>query len=198
MKTRLDQLTLQQLIDLSCGEYAVLCENDELPTDKELVPKVTSIIAEYRAIASPAQARMELMDAEKMSKFGLKEKCARICMLLCMVGRWKKAREVLTKLGIEEVHLSTEEAVIARCQAIIGEVKYETERMAQMKSKSKGPISADQVRREWYSEIAGVMSTLKVPVPMDINAAIYANLVHQAVERNKALSKMPPMAGMFM
>jgi hypothetical protein len=34
--------------------------------------------------------------------------------------------------------------------------------------------------------------------PATTNAAVYANLVHQAVERNKQMAKMPPMMGMFM
>lgn len=42
------------------------------------------------------------------------------------------------------------------------------------------------------------MSTLKMSIdPAATNAAIYANLVRQAGERSKALSKMPIMAGML-
>ena len=40
MKTRLDQLTLKELIELSCGDYTVLCENDELLVDSDVWPKV--------------------------------------------------------------------------------------------------------------------------------------------------------------
>ena len=34
--------------------------------------------------------------------------------------------------------------------------------------------------------------------PATTNAAVFANLVRQAVERNKQLAKMPPMMSMFM
>lgn len=199
MKERLEQLTLKELIELSCGDYTVLCEHDELLIESEVLPKVRAILSEYKSIASPTQARVELMDSEKLPKFQMKEKCARICILLCVHGRYDLARDVLIQLGIEEQHIATNEAIMARCQAIIGEVKYETERLAERKAKSRASRSPEQTRREWYSEIASVMSVFRMNIdPEHTNAAIYANLVHQAVARSKAIAKMPPMARMFM
>ena len=199
MKERLDQLTLKELIDLSCGDHTVLCDHDELLLDNEVLPRVKAILAEYKSIASPVQAKAELMDSEKLSKFQMKEKCARICMLLCAHGRHDLAREVLMQLGIEEQHLATDEAIMARCQAIIGEVQFETDRMTERKAKNLKNRSPEQTRREWYSEIASVMGVFHMNIdPSHTNAAIYANLVRQAVERSKALAKMPPTARMFM
>ena len=199
MKTRLDQLTLKELIELSCGDYTVLSENDELLVDSDVLPKVKAILAEYKSIASPTQARVELMDSEKLSKYQMKEKCARICILLCAHGRHDLARDVLLQLGIEEQHLATDEAIMARCQAIIGEVEYETGRIAERKAKNAKRRSPEQTRREWYGEIASVMGVFHMNIdPMHTNAAIYANLVRQAVARSKAIAKMPPMARMFM
>ena len=199
MKTRLDQLTLKELIELSCGDYTVLSENDELLVDSDVLPKVKAILSEYKSIASPTQARVELMDSEKLSKYQMKEKCARICILLCAHGRHDLARDVLLQLGIEEQHLATDEAIMARCQAIIGEVEYETGRIAERKAKNAKRRSPEQTRREWYGEIASVMGVFHMNIdPMHTNAAIYANLVRQAVERSKAMAKMPPTARMFM
>lgn len=59
--------------------------------------------------------------------------------------------------------------------------------------------SESKLRKSWYGEVAYVMSSMKMSVdPPHVNAAIYANLVRQAVERNKQLAKMPPMAGMLL
>lgn len=199
MIERLDQLKLKDFIELSCGDYSVLIEGDEVPTVEEFTSRSACIMAEYKSIASPTQARVELMDSEKLPKFQMKEKCAHICILLCVHGRYDLARDVLIQLGIEEQHIATNEAIMARCQAIIGEVKYETERLAERKAKSRASRSPEQTRREWYSEIASVMSVFRMNIdPEHTNAAIYANLVHQAVARSKAIAKMPPMARMFM
>lgn len=199
MIERLDQLTLKDLIELSCGDYTVLNDKDELVDDPEIVTRAANIMAEYKFIASPAQAKMDLSENEKISKLNIKEKCARIAMHLYYRRRPDLAKEILMELGVSEQHLSTNEEILSRCQAIIGEVEYERKRIAEYNEKRRArKQSPDQVRRSWYAEIAGVMSSLKVPIDMGINAAIYANLVHQAVERNKALSKMPPTAQMFM
>ena len=199
MIERLDQLKLKDFIELSCGDYSVLIEGDEVPTVEEFTSRSACIMAEYKSIASPTQARVELMDSEKLPKLRMKEKCARICILLCAHGRHDLARDVLLQLGIEEQHLASDEAIMARCQAIIGEVQYETERMTERKAKTLKARTPEQTRREWYSEIASVMGVFHMNIdPMHTNAAIYANLVRQAVERSKAMAKMPPTARMFM
>ena len=67
------------------------------------------------------------------------------------------------------------------------------------KAKTLRARTPEQTRREWYSEIASVMGVFHMNIdPMHTNAAIYANLVRQAVERSKAMAKMPPTARMFM
>lgn len=199
MKQRLDQLTLQELIELSCGDTSVLIEHNEEPMVEELSKAASHILAEYKSIASPAQARMDLSEKEKTTKLTIKERCARIAMALCQSGRTDDARQILVAMGVGEEHLKTEEAILARCQSILGEVDYERQRIVEYNTKRAAKQKGtDHVRHSWYSEIASVMSILKVPIDMRLNAAIYANLVHQAVKRNKALSKMPPMAGLFM
>lgn len=199
MKQRLDQLTLQDLIEISCGELSVIAEGDEIPTLEESHGAAVKIIAEYKSIASPVQYRMDVSDAEKLAKLRMREKCARIAMALCRSENLDLARGVLVEYGIDAEFLKDKDSILARCQTIIGEVEYERQRIedynAKRKSKTQSP---DQVRRSWYSEIAGVMSSLKVPIDMRTNAAIYANLVHQAVERSKAIAKMPRSARLFM
>jgi hypothetical protein len=198
MKQRLDQLTLQELIELSCGDPSVLVEKGDEPTDS-ITRAAAGILAEYKSIASPAQARMDLSEKEKTTKLTIKERCARIAMALCQSGKVDDARDILVEMGIGKGLIGTEEAILAQCQAIIGEVDYERQRIADFNAKRAArQKGVDDVRHSWYAEIASVMSILKVPVEMRINACVYANLVHQAVERNKAMAKMPPMAGMFM
>lgn len=199
MKHRLDQLTLQELIELSCGNHSVLFEHDEVPTVEESSATASRILGEYKSIASPAQSRIDLSGKEKATKLTIKERCARIAMALCQSGRTDDARQILVAMGVGEELLKTEEAILARCQSIVGEVEYEHQRMAEYNAKRAAKHKGtDQVRHSWYAEIASVMSILKVPVEMRLNAAVYANLVHQAVEHNKAMAKMPHMARLFM
>lgn len=194
MKERLDQLTLHDLIELSCGDDTVLVEGDELVTEEERMLQAAKILMEYKSIASPAQSKLDLLDAEKVSKLRMKEKCARICILLCEQGKHDMAREVLRIFSVSETAMRTDEQVLAQCQALLGEVEYEAKRLEDMQPKGK-ERTPQEVRRTWYSEIASVMGVFKMTIdPERTNAAIYANLVAQAVERSKALAKMPAMA----
>lgn len=200
MIERLDQLKLKDLIELSCGDYSVLIERDEVPTVEEFTSQSARILAEYKAIATPAQAKMDLAEAGQVSKLNIKAKCARIAMLLSVQGHTEMAKNVLMELGVSGQHLTTDSAVNARCQSIIGEVEYEMRRIEELNGQRNGKMkqSPDQVRKSWLAEVASVMSVFKMSIDLTINAAIYANLVHQAVERSKSIAKMPPIARMFM
>ena len=56
MRTRLDQLTLHDIVELSCGEISVLLEDGDKPDEKEVLVIARKILDDYKCIASPKQA----------------------------------------------------------------------------------------------------------------------------------------------
>ena len=200
MKERLDQLTLAEFIELSCGNSKVLLEKHEVGNDESMLKLAASLMNEYKSIASPTKAKMDLIDAEDGAKLVMKEKCARILVMLCTQGHAEMTVEILEELDIDTSSLDTPEKIKVRCEALLNEAKYDLERFEeQQKDKeSKGSKKdANSIRKAWNSEIAYVMSTLRMPIDIhSTSAAIYANLVRQAGERAKALAKAP-MMGMF-
>lgn len=200
MKTRLDQLTLHDLIELSCGDPSVLLDNDETPTETVKLACAQQIMSEYKELATPTQAKMDMIEAEEQQKLLMKEKCLNICLALISQQRSDMAKDVLLELDVNENLLKSEEAVKSRCKAMLDEVKYEIKRLEELAEErgQKKKQTASDMRKSWFGEIAFVMSTLKMSIdPATTNAAVYANLVRQAGERSKALSKMPIMAGML-
>lgn len=194
MIERLDQLTLQDLIEVSCGNIKPLGCEDEL----EGIKLANRLVSEYLFIAQPTRAKMHLVESEDIAKLVMREKCLKILKLLCDLGHPEKAKEILLDLGVSESHLKDNEAIALRCKAMLDDVRFELRRAQEAKEENPMPNqSPEQLRKGWYSEIAFVMSTLKMSFdPGTMNAAVYANLVHQAVERSKQLAKMPQM-GMF-
>ena len=194
MIERLDQLTLRDLIEVSCGDLSPLGIEDEL----EAVKTANRIMDEYMSISQPVRAKMSLSEREDTTKMAMREKCLRICKLLVDLGHAEKAKEVLIDLGVDEAHLKDNDAIAIRCKAMLDDVQFEMRRAKEAEEQNPKPKqSPDQLRKGWYSEIAFVMSILKMSFDMDVNAAIYANLVHQAVERSKMMAKAPQM-GVFM
>lgn len=201
MKTRLDQLTLHDLIELSCGDSSVLLDKDEAPTENVKLACAQQIMSEYKELATPTQAKMDKIEAEEIQKLRMKEKCLHICLALISQERSDMAKDVLLELDVNENLLKSEEAIKSRCNAMLDEVKYEIKRLAELAEErgQKKQQTVTEIRKAWFGEIAFVMSTLKMSIdPATTNAAVYANLVRQAVERNKQLEKMPPMMSMFM
>ena len=201
MKTRLDQLTLHNLIELSCGDSSVLLDKDEAPTENVKLACAQQIMSEYKELATPTQAKMDMIEAEEQQKMRMKEKCLHICLALISQERSDMAKDVLLELDVNENLLKSEEAIKSRCNAMLDEVKYEIKRLAELAEErgQKKQQTVTEIRKAWFGEIAFVISTLKMSIdPATTNAAVYANLVRQAVERNKQLAKMPPMMSMFM
>ena len=84
---------------------------------------------------------------------------------------------------------------------MLDDVEYEIKRIEELNEDdaSKKVAKPEDARKTWYSEIAFVMSMLKMSIdPASVNAAIYANLVHAATERSRAMAKMPASMGLFM
>lgn len=201
MKTRLDQLMLRDLIELSCGDASVLLDKGESPAESVKIACARQIMTEYKELAAPGQAKMDMIEAEEIQKLRMKERCLRICMALCGQEHADMAKEVLLELDVSEEFIKDEEAIKSRCKAMLDDVRYEISRIEELggEKEAKKAKTPAEMRKSWFSEIAFVMSTLKMSIdPVVTNAAIYANLVSQASERAKAMAKMPPMMGMFM
>ncbi len=201
MKTRLDELTLHDLIELTCGNSSVLLQEGETPVESVKIACARQIMTEYKELAAPSQAKIDMIEAEGTTKLRMKEKCVRICMALCSQDHSELAKDVLIELGVSEQFLKDKESIRLRSKAMLDEVLFELKREEEMKEEkgNRKEQTVAEIRKAWFSEIAYVMSMLKMPIePATINAAVYANLVHQSAERAKQISKMPPMASMFM
>lgn len=201
MKTRLDQLTLRDLIELSCGDSSVLLDNGETPSEQVKLACARHILTEYKELASPNQAKKDMIEEEELTKLRMKDKCLRICIALCIQERPDMARDVLLELDVKPNLIDTDEKVKPRCKAMLADVEYEIKRIEELNEEdaSKKVANPEDARKTWYSEIAFVMSMLKMSIdPEVVNASIYANLVHAATERSRAMAKMPSSMGLFM
>jgi len=196
MIARLDQLTLNDWISLLCGDLTVLQGGDA--SEEELLRLSAKLINEYKQIAAPAQAAHDLSDAEDNQKARHKERCLLICDLLCEFGRCSEAKDVLAELDVNVSRLDTDEKVRNEVKGLLDMARYDIEAMEQEQTKKLKKADPVNIRKSMYSEIAYVMTTLRMSFnPNELNAAIYANLVRQCEIRMKQLAKMKSMMPMF-
>lgn len=195
MIERLDQLTLAQLIDLASGNPNVLNPDHKCVDREKLVAAGNKLLMEFKNIAMPEKAKMDMYNQEDKQKLYMKEKCARVLILLCMQKHHDDAKEVLAELDVDISKLDTPEKVETHCKAMLNDALYEIERLGK-DEQQHAPQKDTDIRKAWYKEIAWVMSVFKMSIDVNtVNAAIYANLVQQAVQRMKQLSKMPSIMG---
>ena len=92
MRTRIDQLTLHDIVELSCGEISVLLEDGDKPDEKEVLVIARKILDDYKCIASPKQEKIDMIEEEDTTKLQMREKCLRICMALITQNRRSRCR----------------------------------------------------------------------------------------------------------
>ena len=79
MIERLNQLSLAQFIELSCGDNSVLLEENENASEKEMKQLASRFILEYRTLMNPTGVKAIMAEKENALKID-----ARIFLLKTM------------------------------------------------------------------------------------------------------------------
>ena len=177
MIERLNQITLNDFIELSCGNYACLLSDRGSVSESTL-----KLIIEYRSIVNPSGMQAMIMDKEDMVKERAKLLSLRICQTLVSLGFYDDVRQVLGQLNVDIRDMSDEQ-VISKLDYLLHSAIFEQKRNEERRSEEhKGSkATPEQIRSSFDAEIAFLMTFFKMSIDSRvINAAVYANIVHQA------------------
>ena len=97
MKTRLDQLTTAEFIDLVCGNKDVILGKHEIPNPYKLTIALRNIVMEYRSIADPGGNATYLQRVDAIIKSRIAVTVYSMCQNLVLLGQLERTREVLGK-----------------------------------------------------------------------------------------------------
>ena len=86
MIERLNQITLNDFIELSCGNYACLLSDCKSMSESTLKEMASKLLVEYRSIVNPSSMKAMIMDKEDMLKERAKLLSLRICQALVSLG----------------------------------------------------------------------------------------------------------------
>lgn len=100
MKTRLDQLTAAEFIDLMCGDRSVLLADGEKADFNEVTIALRNILMEYRAIADPSGNGAYLRHADAVLGARFTVAVLAMCKLLARMDMHAKARDILVAAGL--------------------------------------------------------------------------------------------------
>ena len=181
MKTRLNELSLAQFIELVCGDYSVLL-NDGEKADNELLEKTTSeLLDSYRSISDNANFKAQLMEKEERIKSKAKILILRLCSNLIAYKSYNDVRTLLELLD-EDVMGLTDRDISEKVDEMLRTALFEEHRNEFVNEKdAQAKRSPDEIRASFNAEIAFVMTHFKMNIDINIiNAAVYANMIHQA------------------
>lgn len=181
MIERLNQLSLSQFIELSCGDNSVLLESGGSITDALLKARASELMIEYKSIVNPSSMKALLNSKEEITKECVNILLLRICKALVALNAYDDVRDVLATLSID-LRKVPDEQIKSRVETMLHSALFLQKKNDEMRSSEKGENpTSDQIRSSFYAEIAFMMTYFKMNIDVhSINAAVYANIVHQA------------------
>lgn len=189
MIERLNQLSLAKFIDLLCGDNSVLLVSGDNTSDDELKERSSKFIIEYKTIVNPSGMKASIIDREDMIKINTKILLLRICQTLIALNCHDDVRDVLS------LNLMANEQIGIKVERLLSEALFEQKRSNEIRSgeKKDEKPAPEQIRSSFDAEIAFMMTYFKMNIDVNItNAAVYANIVHQAdMDIRMKLTKNP-------
>lgn len=185
MKTRLEDVTLAQFVNIACGDYSCLPDEGENPSLEELSQIAREILTEYREIASPGSSKIILINATEVAKERGRVTLFSMLNVMCETGEMERVREVYRagkfgKADVSDDRLKADvKSRMNKAKAHLSELEKENEESEQ---------SAEQIRKDFDAQTAAMMSHFKFQIdPNTMRANLYAHLCNQLDREIKAM-----------
>ena len=182
MIERLNQISLNDFIELSCGNHACLLSDCGTMSESTFEEMASKLVIEYRNIVNPSEMKAVIMDKEDMAKERTKLLSLRICQTLIALGFCDDVRQVLVQLNVDARSMSDEQ-VMTKIDYLLHSAIFEQKRNEERRCEEyQGEkVTSEQIRSSFDAEIAFLMTFFKMSIDSrTINAAVYANIVRQA------------------
>lgn len=191
MKTRLNQLTMAAFIELHCGDCSVILENGENIPEEDLKKKATDLLFEYRNIVDPVGVKTTLLEHEEKLKENTKVVFFQVCKKLVSISAFNEVKELLGMYGIN-LASATDETIARRVEQELNTAFHTKERNDAARDNDEEDTldTPDKIRASYDAEIASLMGFYKMSIDIhNISAAVYANLLIQAVKSIEEIKK---------
>ena len=172
MIERLNQITLNDFIELSCGNYACLLSGRGSVSESMLKEMASKLIIEYRSIVNPSGMQAMIMDKEDMVKERAKLLSLRICQTLVSLGFYDDVRQVLGQLNVDIRDMSDEQ-VISKLDYLLHSAIFEQKRNEERRSEEhKGSkATPEQIRSSFSDRYFNISLMNDIRIDSSINYA---------------------------
>lgn len=181
MKSRLNEITLSQYIELLCGNYHVLLDEGEEYNETVFKEVARDMISSYRSIVDSTGMKVLLTEKEDSIKCKIKVSFLQICNMLVMLNEYKEVRSLLSLIDTDVSDIADEQ-LKDKVLELLRYATFEQHRNENAEDTTiSKKVSSEDIRAYYDAEIAFIMIYFKINIDMNsINTAVYANIVHQA------------------
>nr|DAP45294.1 MAG TPA: hypothetical protein [Caudoviricetes sp.] len=182
MKTRLEQLTVNEFIELMSGNASVLKSGREQVSKKKLATTMRDIIFEYNLISDPAGARNFLLRAEEKTREEYNIRIFGMCEVLLRLEKYSNVREILAELELNADSMS-DKRVAAEVKSRLARAK---KNLADLEEEDK-PQPVSDIRNSFDEQTAALMVYFKFQIDTaQMKASVYAHLIARYKSEVKA------------
>lgn len=175
MKTKLEQLTIAQFIDLLCGDAKVLLGSVEVVTPEKLSTVIRDITLEYKSIVDSSSVRSFLATREDFVKARISVMIFTICQQLLTLNQTDNVRSVLAEVGIKVKSMS-DSRLEAEVKSHLGRAKSTMSKI--LKDETDKMSDNVDIRKKFDELTATLMAYFKFQIDTStMKASIYAHLV---------------------
>lgn len=188
MKSRLDQLTIEQFITMALGDTSVLLDAGENVSEDLLKKQAAVLTADYRAIVDPAGTKAIISKDGGKGRRRMKIMLLRICAAMLEMGDEDTVRSILADYGWMVERMDSAK-IASKCKVEFSRLEAEEkrEREKNASKEPQEPVRTD-IRASFAKEVAMLMTFYKMSINVrEIGADVYANLVRQASEQSKQM-----------
>ncbi|MDD3038889.1 hypothetical protein [Bacteroides sp.] len=183
MIERLNQISLNDFIEISCGNYHCLLSHSETASDVQLKERASKLIIDYRSIVSPIGMKALLMDKEDLTKENTKLLLLNICKNLIVINSYSEVRDIFRIMDVD-IYKLDDNQVREKLDNMLHTAIFEHKRNEERRSGEIGDFkrsTPEEIQASFDSEIAFLMTFFKINIDSHYtNSAVYANIVHQA------------------
>lgn len=175
MIEHLNELTMAQFIDLSCGDTSVLLTKREVVSPAKVSKTVRNIVFEYRTITDEAGAKSYISFTKDLIKAKSSVILFTMCHNLVNIGEHDRAREVMNVYGINASSMS-DQRVTAEVTSRLERAKSTVAKLE--KDNETANIELSEMRSSFDTQTAALMAYFKFQIDIStMRAPLYAHLV---------------------
>lgn len=181
MKTKLEQLTMAEFIELMCGNTDVLLGKHEMGNEHNLTIATRDILYEYKAISDPAGVGAFISQTEKYIKARMSVILYTMCENLIAIKRHDMVNEILGEY-IKSFRTMPAKRLENEVRSRLAKAKKS---VADHEKESAVPDV--DLRNQFGEQVAALMAYYKFQIDIDtMKASIYAHLVCRYNKEMKA------------